>query len=366
LPDSRTADAVIAIETARPDDKSEICEQVLRALPDWFGIEAALMQFVREAAELPMFVAVDGSTPVGFITLRRHSDCAWEIHAIGVRPDQHRRGLGRRLLAEGELWLCDRRAEYLTLKTLAPSAESEPYERTRAFYGAMGFRPLMELPTLWSPENPCLIMIKPLASSYPHRRFTDRRLVIASHNAGKVREIAELLSPFGVEVISSASLNLPEPEETAATFIGNAELKARAAATAAGLPALADDSGLVVHALDGAPGIYSARWAGPTKDFSIAMARVERELQARSAPDRGAHFIAALALCWPDGHCESFEGRVDGALVWPPRGGRGFGYDPMFVPDGHAVTFGEMEPAAKHAISHRADAFRKLTAACFA
>jgi len=366
LADSRTANAVIAIETAHPPDKSPICEQILRGLPDWFGIETALMQFVREAAELPMLVAVEVSTPVGFITLRRHSDYAWEIHAIGVRPDRHRRGLGRRLLEEAERWLRDRHAEYLTVKTLDPSAESEPYERTRAFYSAMGFRPLMELPTLWSPENPCLVMIKPLPSSSPHRRFSDRRLVIASHNAGKAREIAELLSPFGVEVISAASLNLPEPEETATTFIGNAELKARAAAAVSDLPALADDSGLVVHALDGAPGIYSARWAGPTKNFAIAMTRVEDELRAKSAADRGAHFIAALSLCWPDGHCESFEGRVDGTLVWPPRGGRGFGYDPMFMPDGHDVTFGEMEPTAKHAISHRADAFRKLTAACFA
>jgi len=192
------------------------------------------------------------------------------------------------------------------------------------------------------------------------------RLVIASHNPGKAREIAELLAPFGVEVISAAVLDLPEPEETATTFIGNAELKARAAATRSGLPALADDSGLVVHALDGAPGIYSARWAGPGKDFSVAMTRVQHELQAKGAADRRAHFVAALSLCWPDDHCESFEGRVEGTLVWPPRGGKGFGYDPMFVPDGHDVTFGEMEPAAKHAISHRADAFRRLTAACFA
>jgi len=198
------------------------------------------------------------------------------------------------------------------------------------------------------------------------RKFDAPRLVIASHNAGKAREIAELLAPHGVEIISAAALNLPEPEETATTFVGNAELKAHAAAAAAGLPALADDSGLVVPALDGAPGIYSARWAGPTKDFSIAMARVQRELKAKKADDRRAHFVAALALCWPDGHCESFEGRVDGRLVWPPRGGKGFGYDPMFVPDGHGITFGEMEPAAKHGISHRADAFRKLTAACFA
>jgi len=198
------------------------------------------------------------------------------------------------------------------------------------------------------------------------RKFDAPRLVIASHNSGKAREIAELLAPYGVEVTSAAKLNLPEPEETATTFVGNAELKARAAAATSDLPALADDSGLVVHALGGAPGIYSARWAGPAKDFSIAMARVQRELEANGASDRRAHFVAALALCWPDDHCESFEGRVDGTLVWPPRGGKGFGYDPMFVPDGHEITFGEMEPAAKHAISHRADAFRKLTAACFA
>jgi len=196
------------------------------------------------------------------------------------------------------------------------------------------------------------------------RRFAGGRLVIASHNAGKVREIADLLRPFAVEVVSAGSLGLDEPEETGATFRANAELKARAAAKAAGLPALADDSGLTVTALGGAPGIYSARWAGDARDFSVAMARVWRELGG--AADHGAAFIAALSLCWPDGHCETFEGRVDGALVWPPRGDKGFGYDPMFVPAGGALTFGEMEPNAKHRISHRADAFRKLVAACFA
>ena len=199
----------------------------------------------------------------------------------------------------------------------------------------------------------------------PPRRFTDRQLVIASHNAGKAREIAALLAPYRVEVISAVALDLAEPEETGATFVANAELKARAAATAAGLPALADDSGLVVDALDGAPGIYSARWAGAQRDFRIAMARVERELQEKRTANRHAHFVAVLSLCWPDGHCESFEGRVDGTLVWPPRGDKGFGYDPIFIADGQAVTFGELEPAMKHAISHRADAFRKLTAACF-
>lgn len=199
-----------------------------------------------------------------------------------------------------------------------------------------------------------------------HRRFLSERLIIASHNSGKVREIAELLAPYGIEVMSAGAVNLAEPEETGTTFVANAELKARAAAAASGLPSLADDSGLVVKALGGDPGIFSARWAGPTKDFMIAMMRVQRELEVKAATDRRAHFIAVLSLCWPDGHCESFEGRVDGTLVWPPRGTKGFGYDPMFLPNGHDATFGEMEPAAKHAISHRADAFRKLTAACFA
>ena len=195
------------------------------------------------------------------------------------------------------------------------------------------------------------------------RRFSGSRLVIASHNPGKVREIGDLLRPFAVELIAAAALGLPEPAETGASFRDNAALKARAAAAAANLPALADDSGLTVAALAGAPGIYSARWAGAAKDFGTAMARVERELAG--AADRSAAFVAALALCWPDGHCEIFEGRVDGALIWPPRGDRGFGYDPMFVPRGGTLTFGEMEPDAKHAISHRADAFRKLVAACF-
>ena len=200
------------------------------------------------------------------------------------------------------------------------------------------------------------------------RRFAADKLVLASHNPGKLREIAELLRPFAVRVLSAAALGLPEPDETGVSFIANAELKARAAADGAVLPALADDSGLAVTALDGAPGIYSARWAGPAKDFGEAMARVERELQARgaTAPEhRAARFVCALSLCWPDGHCESFEGSIAGTLVWPPRGEHGFGYDPMFLPNGRTLTFGEMEPAAKHAISHRAAAFRQLTGACF-
>ena len=194
------------------------------------------------------------------------------------------------------------------------------------------------------------------------RRIEGGRLVIASHNPGKVREIAELLEGFGVEVVSAGDLGLDEPEETGATFVANAELKARAAAEASGLPALADDSGLAVEALNGEPGIYSARWAGPNKDFDLAMQLVEEKLGDK---DRRAKFVCALALAWPDGHVETVEGTVAGELVWPPRGERGFGYDPMFIADGYVVTFGEMEPANKHAISHRADAFRKLTALCF-
>lgn len=195
------------------------------------------------------------------------------------------------------------------------------------------------------------------------RRFDSDRLILATHNKGKVVEIAALLAPFGVTVLSAGELNLPEPDETEDSFIGNARLKALAAATAAGLPALADDSGLCVHALNGDPGIYSARWAGPSKDFGIAMAAVNEKLGA--ATDRSAHFISALALAWPDGHCEIFEGRIDGTLVWPARGNNGFGYDPMFVPDGFDITFGEMDPGAKHAMSHRARAFAQLVAGCF-
>ena len=193
------------------------------------------------------------------------------------------------------------------------------------------------------------------------RRLDVRRLVIASHNAGKVREIAELLAPYGIEGVPAAALRLPEPEETGDTFLANAELKAHAAVRS-GLPALADDSGLAVAALGGAPGIYSARWAGPGRDFAQAMAKVHDRLGDRP---REAAFVAALALAWPDGHVESFEGRVEGRLVWPPRGERGFGYDPVFVPDGHDETFGEMDPDAKSRISHRTRAFAKLAAACF-
>ncbi|MGE0008121.1 MAG: RdgB/HAM1 family non-canonical purine NTP pyrophosphatase [Parvibaculaceae bacterium] len=196
----------------------------------------------------------------------------------------------------------------------------------------------------------------------------DRKLVVASHNPGKVREIAELLGPYGVAAVSAASLGLPEPEETGSTFEANAMLKSQAAAQGSGLVALADDSGLCVDALAGDPGIYSARWAGPAKDFALAMQRVELRLLALGATAPGrrrAHFVSVLSLAWPDGHVENFEGKVHGTLVWPPRGTRGFGYDPMFLPDGGSETFGEMDPAAKHGISHRGAAFRKLVDALF-
>jgi len=194
------------------------------------------------------------------------------------------------------------------------------------------------------------------------RQFTGDTLVIASHNKGKVREIAELLGAYVTRFPSAGDLNLPEPEETETTFTGNAALKAHAAAVASGSPALADDSGLVVPALGGAPGIYSARWAGPSKDFGVAMNRVETELGDR---DPSACFVCALCLAWPDGHTESVEGRVHGRLVFPGRGDKGFGYDPIFIAEGRDITFAEMEPDEKHRISHRADAFAQLVARCF-
>ncbi len=196
------------------------------------------------------------------------------------------------------------------------------------------------------------------------RKLTERKLVVASHNPGKVREIADLIAPYDIEAVSAAALGLAEPDETEATFAGNALIKAHAAARAAGLAALADDSGLCVDALNGDPGVLSARWAGPAKDFAIAMQKVHERLAGD--PVRTAHFVCALAIAWPDGHAEVFEGRVFGRLVWPPRGTKGFGYDPMFVPDGHTQTFGEMEPDKKHAMSHRARAFAQFVEACLA
>lgn len=196
------------------------------------------------------------------------------------------------------------------------------------------------------------------------RKFTENELVIATHNAGKAREISDLLKPYIESFYTAADLNLDEPEETGTTFTDNAILKAKAAALASSKPSLADDSGLSVYALHGDPGIYSARWAQTAhgRDFNLAMERVH---EALGDEDRAAAFICVLALAWPDGHVETFEGRVEGHIIWPMRGGKGFGYDPIFQPGGYDITFAEMDPAEKHKISHRADAFEKLVKACF-
>ena len=199
-----------------------------------------------------------------------------------------------------------------------------------------------------------------------HRRLQrGEKIIIASHNAGKLREVAALLAPHGIEVTSAGTLGLPEPEETETSFLGNARIKAHAAARAAGMPALSDDSGFSVAALDGAPGVYTADWAirpEGGRDYALAMGKVHD--LAKHAPDRAAWFTCALVLAWPDGHEEGFEGKAEGVWVWPPRGAHGFGYDPMFVPQGYSATFGEMDPDEKHRISHRAAAFALLAAAC--
>lgn len=201
------------------------------------------------------------------------------------------------------------------------------------------------------------------------RRFESDRLVLASHNAGKLREIGALLEPFGISVTSAAELGLEEPEETEDTFAGNARIKAHFAALGSNLPALSDDSGITIDALDGRPGVYTADWAetGNGRDFVMAMTRAWNELEAAEAPaPRKAQFRCVLCLAWPDGHDEVFEGKVDGQVVWPMKGDQGFGFDPIFMPDGESMTFGEMDPAKKHEMSHRADAFQKLVSACFA
>ncbi|MGQ3673245.1 RdgB/HAM1 family non-canonical purine NTP pyrophosphatase [Xanthobacter sp. TB0136] len=205
-------------------------------------------------------------------------------------------------------------------------------------------------------------------------RTLSGKVVIATHNPGKLREMRDLLAPYGIDLVSAAELNLPEPEETENTFTGNARIKAEAAAKASGLPAFADDSGLAVDALGGAPGIFSARWAGPEKDFALAMEKVNNALAANGAvkaEDRVARFVSALCVAWPDGHVEEFLGEVVGQIIWPPRGEKGFGYDPVFQPEGHSRTFGEMSADEKHGLpplgeglSHRARAFLKLAEGC--
>jgi XTP/dITP diphosphohydrolase len=201
------------------------------------------------------------------------------------------------------------------------------------------------------------------------RRFSGEKLLVATHNQGKLEEIAHLLAPYAIEVISAGQLGLPEPAETETSFVGNARIKAHAAAQAAGIPALSDDSGITIDALDGAPGVYTADWAEtPTgRDFDMAMRKTHDLLQAAAAPHpRHAQFRCTLVLAWPDGHDEVFEGVMPGQVVWPMRGDQGHGYDPIFQPDGHDLTFGEMDRWQKNLISHRADAFRKLIKGCFA
>ncbi|HEY1385014.1 MAG TPA: RdgB/HAM1 family non-canonical purine NTP pyrophosphatase [Dongiaceae bacterium] len=347
-----------------PDAKERICRDVLDSLPDWFGIPEAIDRFCREVRHLPVWVAKSGGDALGFASVQQPFPATAELHLIAVRPAHHRAGVGARLLAEIEVHLKDTATRLLTVKTLAPSAGDRSYGRTHRFYAAQGFVPLEVFPTLWNEENPCLLMAKTLRTP---RHFDGRKLVIASHNKGKLREMVELMAPFGIAVVLAGDLGLPEPDETEDSYIGNARLKALAAARASGLPALADDSGLSVDALGGAPGIYSARWADKgsdgARDFNIGMDRVLRELASHT--NRRGCFVSALALCWPDGHCELFEGWVEGDIIHEKRGTRGFGYDPIFRPLGYDITFGEMDPGHKQEISHRAEAFRQLMAACF-
>jgi XTP/dITP diphosphohydrolase len=347
-----------------PDAKERICRAILESLPDWFGIPEAIDQFCREVRALRMWVARAGDEVAGLATVLQHFPVTAELHLIAIRAEHHRAGLGERLLAEVEAHLRKKATRLLTVKTLAPSAGDRLYARTHRFYAAQGFVPLEVFPTLWNEENPCLLMAKVLRVP---RRFTEKKLVIASHNKGKLREMVELMAPLGIEVVLASDLGLPEPDETEDSYIGNAKLKAVAAATASGLPALADDSGLSVEALGGAPGIYSARWADKgadgERDFNIGMDHVLRELSPHA--NRRARFVSALALCWPDGHCELFEAWVEGEIIDEKRGTKGFGYDPIFKPLGYDVTFGEMDPDHKREISHRAESFRQLMAACF-
>jgi XTP/dITP diphosphohydrolase len=361
---SNVTTACIISRERDPDAKQRVCRDVLDSLPDWFDIPEAVDRFCREVRSLRMWVVKSGNDIAGFATVQRHFPATAELHLIAVRPEHHRAGIGTQLLGAIEAYLRDTATRILTVKTLAPSAGDRFYARTHRFYAALGFVPLEVFPTLWDEENPCLLMAKTLRRP---RHFDGKKLVIASHNKGKLREMVELMAPLGIEVVLAGDLGLPEPDETEDSYIGNARLKAVAAARASGLPALADDSGLSVDALGGAPGIYSARWAdkGPdgARDFNIGMDRVLRELSAHG--NRRGRFVSALALCWPDGHCELFEGWVEGDIIHQKRGTRGFGYDPLFRPLGYEATFGEMDPAHKQEISHRAEAFRQLMAACF-
>ena len=308
-------------------------------------------------------VEVEGKA-LGFLRVTRLDVAAGRFHAerkivlideIVVATIARGSGLGTALIERAKTWAGEQGCSGVELTVMAKNkAAIEFYKHNGFFEQSMRLR-------------------FPMDQAQTHRRIQGR-LVIATHNPGKLREMRELLAPYGIEAVSAGELGLAEPVETGTSFRDNARIKAAAAAKVSGLVAFADDSGLVVDALDGGPGIHSARWAGASKDFSLAMAKVEDMLRARDAirpEQRGAHFVSALCVAWPDGHVEEFEGRVDGVLVFPPRGTKGFGYDPMFLPDGFDRTFGEMTSDEKHGLpprglglSHRARAFLKLAEAC--
>jgi XTP/dITP diphosphohydrolase len=313
-----------------------------------------------------VFIAESQSTVLGFLRARKLETAATRIHAaarialvdeVVVAVESRGRGVGKALLDEIKSWAREQACDGVELNVYASNEEAVAFYRREGFFH---FRNRMRFRV--DPPSPGT-----------HRPL-EGRLVIATHNPGKLDEMRELLAPYGIKAVPAAELGLREPEETGASFRANARIKAQAAAAASGLPAFADDSGLSVDALGGEPGIHSARWAGPNKDFGAAMQTIETLLRERGALEpcrRRAHFVSALCVAWADGHVEEFEARVDGTLVWPPRGTQGFGYDPMFLPDGHSRTFGEMPSEEKHGLpprgaglSHRARAFLKLAQAC--
>ena len=323
--------------------------------------------FDRTLAESSVIVLIaesDGDA-VGFLRARKMETPYSRIHAaarialvdeVVVATKSRSLGVGKALVGEVKRWARAQGCDGVELNVYSSN------EAAVAFYLREGF---------FHFRNRMRFRLDPPVST--HRRIAGR-LVIATHNPGKLAEMRELLAPYGIEAVSAGELGLAEPEETGSTFRTNARIKAQAAAAASGLPAFADDSGLAVDALGGEPGIHSARWAGPNKDFGAAMQTIDTLLHERGAVNpeqRKAHFVSALCVAWPDGHVEEFEARVDGTLVWPPRGTQGFGYDPMFLPDGHTRTFGEMTAEEKHGLpprglglSHRARAFLKLAEAC--
>jgi XTP/dITP diphosphohydrolase len=369
---------MITVRRASPGD-FEAVKDLFREGDDYHrslradGIRPDHVDYQRADFDKPLadpavmvLVAEQQSAVLGFLRVRKLETAATRIHEAArialidelvVAEESRGRGVGRALLDEIKDWAQAQACDGIELNVYASNEKAVEFYRREGFFhlrNRMRFR--------LDPPNP------------GKHRPLEGRIVIATHNPGKLNEMRELLAPFGINAVSAAELGLREPEESGASFGANARIKAQAAAAASGLPAFADDSGLSVDALGGEPGIHSARWAGPNKDFGAAMQTVESLLRERGAFDPGrrtAHFVSALCVAWPDGHVEEFEARVDGTLVWPPRGTRGFGYDPMFLPVGHSRTFGEMPSDEKHGLpphgaglSHRARAFLKLAQAC--